>query len=224
MAVKRRYVIPGDLVAKGNYQAVANVFKVGDHLYSTRVGMAEIADGKVRVIPLSGTYIPKVDDFVIGKIVDYSAFGWEVDINSCFYAFLPAQSVFGKNFSSSQDSLPKKFSIGDLISAKVVAFDRTRNPVLSITGPGLGKVPKGEIVRIAAIKVPRLIGRRGSMSRIIEASTGCRLGIGQNGIIVVTGPPEGVIKAVKAIKLIEEEAHTANLTEKVRGLLEGNKS
>jgi exosome complex component RRP4 len=217
--VKRKYVIPGELVAEGNYHPVANVFRIGERFYSTRVGMAEVGRDKVRVIPLSGPYLPKVDDLVMGKIVDYSAFAWEVDINSCFFAYLPAQSVFGRNYSPAQEPLAKKFAVGDLLAAKVVAFDRTRDPLLSISGPGLGKIPKGEIVKIAPIKVPRLIGKKGSMIKTIEAGTGCRLVIGQNGIVVATGLPEGVLRAVKAIRLVEEEAHTADLTERIQALL-----
>jgi exosome complex component RRP4 len=127
--------------------------------------------------------------------------------------------VYGRNFTPGQESLVKKFDVGDLIVAVVTAFDRTRDPILSVSGPGLGKITKGEVVKIAPTKVPRLIGRKGSMIRTIEAGTGCKLTIGQNGVIVVVGRPEGVIKAVRAIKLVEEEAHLADLTKKVQALL-----
>jgi exosome complex component RRP4 len=217
--VIRKYVIPGDLVAEGRYRSLTNVVRVGNKLYSTRIGLAEITSEGVKVIPLSGPYMPRVDDLVIGKIVDYSAFAWEVDINSCFPAFLPAQSVFGKEFTPSKNSLIKKLNIGDLIAAKIVSFDRTRDPLLTISGPGLGKIPKGEIVKISPTKVPRLIGKKGSMIKIIEQSTNCKLVIGQNGLIVITGSPEGVLKAIRAIKMIEEGAHTADLTARVQSML-----
>ncbi len=217
--VKRKYVIPGELITEGNYRPLANVVKRGNKFYSTRIGLAEFGQEGVRVIPLTGPYIPRVDDLVIGKIVDYSAFVWEVDINSCFMAYLPAKNVYGKNFTPGQESLVKKFDVGDLIAAVVTAFDRTRDPILSVSGPGLGKITKGEVVKIAPTKVPRLIGKKGSMIRTIEAGTGCKLTIGQNGVIVVVGRPEGIIKAVKAIKLVEEEAHLADLTKKVQAML-----
>jgi exosome complex component RRP4 len=68
--------------------------------------------------------------------------------------------------------------------------------------------------------VPRLIGKRGSMIQTIEQATQTRVLIGQNGIVVVTGRnPEGTILAVKAIKMVEEEAHTANLTQRIKVLL-----
>ncbi len=64
-----------------------------------------------------------------------------------------------------------------------------------------------------------LIGKRGSMMKIIEAGTGCHLAIGQNGVVVVTGPPENIVRTIEAIRLVEEEAHTADLAEKVQALL-----
>jgi len=217
--VKRKYVIPGELITEGNYRPLANVVKRGNKFYSARIGLAEFGQEGVRVIPLTGPYIPKVNDLVIGKIIDYSAFFWQVDINSCFTAYLLAKNVYGKNFTPGQESLVKKFDIGDLIAAVVTAFDRTRDPILSVSGPGLGKITKGEVVKIAPTKVPRLIGKKGSMIRTIEAGTGCKLTIGQNGVIVVVGRPEGIIKAVKVIKLVEEEAHLADLTQKVQAML-----
>lgn len=217
--VKRKYVIPGEVIIEGNYRALANVLRAGDKFYSTRVGMAEVGRDGVRVIPLSGPYVPREDDLVIGKIVDYSAFAWEVDINSCFFAFLPAQNVFGRDYSPAKDSMTEQFSVGEMITAKVAAYDRTRDPLLTISGPGLGKIPKGEIIRISPSRVPRLIGKRGSMIKTIESSTGCRLIIGQNGLVVCLGSPEGVLLARKVIKLVEEEAHTADLTQRVQMLL-----
>ena len=217
--VKRKYVIPGEVIAEGNYKPSSNVIRMGDNLVATRVGMAEIDRDNVKVIPLSGPYIPRPDDLVIGKIVDSTAFAWEADINSCFYAYLPAQSVFGRDFSPSRESLTTMFEIGDIISARILAFDRTRDPLLSVSGPGLGKVSSGEIVKMSPTKVPRVIGKRGLMINTIESGTGCKLMIGQNGMIVVEGKPEDVLRAMEAVKLVEEEAHTADLTQKVQNLL-----
>jgi exosome complex component RRP4 len=58
------------------------------------------------------------------------------------------------------------------------------------------------------------------MIQTIEQATETRVLIGQNGIVVVTGrSPEGVNLAVRAIVMVEEEAHTANLTQRIKGLL-----
>ena len=114
----------------------------------------------------------------------------------------------------------KHFAIGDMITARIMAFDRTRDPMLTVQDRDLGKVPRGELLRISATRVPRLIGKRGSMIQTIEQATQTRVLIGQNGIVVVTGRnPEGIKLAVRAIQMVEEEAHTANLTQRIKVLL-----
>jgi exosome complex component RRP4 len=222
--IKRKYVIPGDLIVKGQYKRMSNAFRIDDNYFSTRIGMAEVSSDSVRVIPLTGPYTPRIDDLVVGKILDYSAFAWEVNINSSFSAFLLAQSVFGRDYSPARDVLVNRFDIGDVILAKVLAFDRTRDPLLSVSGPGLGRINNGEIIKISPSKVPRVIGKKGSMIKTVEAGTKCRLTVGQNGLIVISGPPEGIILANGALNLIEKEAHLADLTQKVQTLLaESNK-
>jgi exosome complex component RRP4 len=218
--VKRRYVIPGDKIAEGNFRPLVNVIKSGNALIATRIGIAETGRDGVKVIPLSGVYIPRVNDLVIGKIIDHSSLSWEVDINSCFSAHLPAQDVFGRDFSPARDDMTKHFAVGDMITARIIAFDRTRDPMLTVQDRDLGKIPRGELLRISATRVPRLIGKRGSMIQTIEQATQTRVLIGQNGIVVVTGrSPEGINLAVRAIRMVEEEAHTANLTQRIKGLL-----
>src|SRR3954447_11402410 len=218
--IKRRYVIPGDKIIEGNYKPLMNVMKSGDYLISTRIGIAEAGKDGVKVIPLSGVYIPRVNDLVIGKVIDRSSLSWDIDINSCFFAHLPAQDVFGRDFSPARDDMGRQLSIGDLIIARIVSFDRTRDPMLTVQDKDLGKIPYGEFIKISPTRVPRLIGKRGSMIQTIEQATQTRVIIGQNGIVVVTGRDiEGLSLAVKAIKMVEEESHTTNLTQRVKSLL-----
>ena len=214
--VKRRYVIPGEVVARGNLRADINVARVGDRIVATRVGMAEVGHDVVRVIALSGPYIPRIDDLVVAKIIDYSAFAWEADMNSCFFGILPAASVFGRDFSPAKDSLTDKLAVGDMIAAKVLAFDRTRDPLLSISGPGLGRIPRGQVIRISPAKVPRLIGKKGAMIKTIESGTHSRMLIGQNGVVVIVGSPDDTIKAIEAINMVEQETHSPDLIERVQ--------
>ncbi len=222
--VVRKFVIPGDVIAVGDYRSGSYIERRDNQYIALRVGLAEIGRDEVKLNPLSGPYIPHVDDQVIGKIIDITAFGWQVDINSPFFGYLPASFVFGKEFSPSTHDLSSKFKIGDLIAAKVEAFDRTRDPQLSIRGPGLGKIPKGEIVKMSPTKIPRLIGRKGYMIKMIATQTGCELKVGQNGIVVLTGTPEGIVKAANAIRMIEQEAHVADLAKKIQSYLSGGAS
>lgn len=218
--VKRRYVVPGDKIIEGSFRPLMNVIKVGNSIIATRIGIAESGREGVKVIPLSGVYIPRVNDIVIGKITDHSSLSWEVDVNSCFSAHLPAQDVFGRDFSPARDDMGRQLATGDLIAARIIAFDRTRDPMLTIQDKDLGKIPRGELLKISPTRVPRLIGKRGSMIQTIEQATQTRILIGQNGIVVVMGRNlDGTKLAIRAIRMVEEEAHTANLTQRVKVLL-----
>ena len=217
--IERKQVIPGDVIAKGNYQYGSYIEKRGDEYIALRVGLAEVGRDDVKLNPLTGPYLPRAEDQVIGKVVDLNGFGWVVDINSCFDGFLPASFVFGRDFSPSTHDLSSKFKVGDILGARIESFERGRDPQLSIRGEGYGLVSKGEIVKISPTKVPRLIGRRGAMINLIMQKTAADLQVGQNGVVVVTGPPEGIVKATEAIKMIEQETYAADLMGKIEQFL-----
>lgn len=218
---KRKYVIPGDVVTTGPFRPEQNVILEGDKIISTTIGISEIYDDSVKVIPLTGKYIPKINDLVIGKVISHSSLSWELDINSCYVGFLPAQDVFGRDFSAHADELTSKLKSGDLVAARIANFDRTRDPLVTISDRDLGKIDSGDLVKISPSKVPRLIGKRGSMIQMIEMATNAAVTIGQNGWVVVScETPEGLLKAKKAIEMINEKAHVANLTDQVKEMLE----
>ena len=218
---KKRYVIPGDVITTGPYRPDQNVTLDGNRIIATVIGISERSDDSVRVIPLTGMYIPKSSDLVIGKVVSHTSLSWEVDINSCYVGILPAADVFGRDFSAHADELTSKLGKGDLIAARIVNFDRTRDPLITIADRDLGKIESGTLIKISPSKVPRLIGKRGSMIQTIEMATHAVITIGQNGLIVVScDDSNGLLKAINAIRMIEEEAHMANLTDKVKEMLE----
>ncbi len=220
--IQRKQVIPGDVVAKGNYRYGSYIEKHGDEYVALRVGVAEVLRDEIKLNPLTGPYLPHTDDEVIGKVVDINGFGWVVDINSCFDGFLPASFVFGRDFSPATHDLSSKFKVGDIIGTRIETSERSRDPQLSIRGQGYGKIESGEIVKISPTKVPRVIGRRGAMINLISERTGCDVRVGQNGVVVVDGSPEGIMKAVKAIMLVEEETHAPDLMSKVEEALGGS--
>ena len=199
MADKRKYVIPGDVVTSGPFRPEQNVILEGNDIIATAVGISEIYDDSVKVIPLTGKYLPKIDDLVIGKVVSHTSLSWELDINSCYIGFLPAQDVFGRDFSTHADELSSKLKTGDLVAARIANFDRTRDPLITISDRDLGKIDDGVLVKISTSKVPRLIGKKGSMIQMIENGTNAAVTIGQNGWVVVScETDEGLSKIAKA--------------------------
>jgi len=221
MVDKRKYVIPGDVITTGPFRPEQNVMLEGEKIIATAVGISEIYDDSVKVIPLTGKYLPKIDDLVIAKVNSHTSLSWELDINSCYVGFLPAQDVFGRDFSAHADELATKLKTGDLVAARIANFDRTRDPLVTISDRDLGKIDSGILIEISPSKVPRLIGKRGSMIQMIEQATNAAVTIGQNGWVVVScETPEGLLKAKIAIEMVNEKAHVANLTDQVKEMLD----
>jgi len=222
--IERKQVIPGDVIARGNHRFGDYVEKRGDEYIALRVGLAEVGRDGIRLNPMTGSYLPRAEDQVVGKVIDLNGFGWVVDINSCFDGFLPASFVFGRDFSPATHDLSSKFKVGDIIGCRIESFERARDPQLSIRGEGYGKIESGEIVKMSPTKVARLIGRRGAMINLVSERTTCDVQVGQNGVVVVNGPPEGILKVKECIKMIEEATASSDLMAQVEAYLGGNQS
>jgi exosome complex component RRP4 len=98
--------------------------------------------------------------------------------------------------------------------------DEVKHVQVSMKDHGLRKLQGGQILEISHSKVPRVIGRNGSMIEMIKNNTNCRIIVGQNGRIWVDGEIDSVENAVKAIRLIEVEAQSIGLTERLKEFLE----
>ena len=221
----RDLVVPGDLLAEGDYEVGDNVYKVGNRFYATRVGLFEFRDERrVTVIALNSIYVPRPGDIVIGDVVDVGVGSWAVDIRAPRLAILRAVDALGKPFRPDREELTRFLTVGDTVIAKVKAYDRTRNPLLTLGEPGLGKVTSGLIVRITPSKVPRLIGRKGSMISMLKRETGCHIVIGMNGVVLVRcRNPEDEELLVEAIEKIERESHVEGLTDRVTRMIRRRK-
>jgi len=221
---KRQLVTPGDLVAEGNYLAGENTFKEDEKLYATRVGLVEYDERKVSVVALKAFYIPNVGDTVIGKVTDVTIGGWLLDINAPYPAVLRASDVMERSYRPQKDELSSIFDVGDLVIAKIVSYDRTRDPLLTVREPDLGKITRGQIIKITPTKIPRIIGKKGSMITMIKRETGCHILLGQNGVVLISGKQlEDEQLAVMAIRKIEDESHTSGLTDRVTEMVKKEK-
>jgi len=218
VAEKRQLVAPGELLAEGDYFPGENTFKQGGKIFASRIGLFDFSGTKLYVVPLKGCYIPNVGDMVIGRVVDVGLHGWTVDIRSPYPAMLPASETYSRK--SFERDLSKVYDIGDLLNLEVLAFDRTRDPIVTAKGPGLGRIAGGRVVHISPAKVPRLIGKKGSMIEMIKRETNCHISVGQNGIVVISGRnPKAEQLAIAATYKIEEEAHTRGLTDRIQQMI-----
>ena len=114
-------------------------------------------------------------------------------------------------------------AIGDMVAAKIWSVSG-RSTELTIKGKGLGKLEEGFVFRISPSRVPRVIGREGSMISLIKDKTGCTITVGQNGWIWVRGRDiEDEIKARRAIEFVADKVYVDGLTDKVEEWFENNK-
>ncbi len=220
-AERKQLVGPGELLAEGPYFAGENTYRDGSKIFSSRVGLAEVVGNKLIVVPIKGAYIPRIDDIVIGRVTDIGMSGWQVDIDAPYPAMLPAsETPLQRGRDAGRRDLGQIYGVGDLMIAQVIAFDRTRDPLLTTKGRGLGKVTSGSVARIVPAKIPRIIGKMGSMITMLKKETGTDIIPGQNGVILATGRnPDQERTVVEAIYMIEREAHTTGLTDRVKAMI-----
>ncbi len=221
----KQLVTPGELLAEGEYQAGENTYLEGGKIYASRIGLADCDNKRVNVVALRAFYVPKVGDIVIGSVKEVGFNGWTIDIKAPYEAMLRASDVLSRPFKPQNDELSQVLDAGDLIVAKVASYDRAHDPQLTVGEPGLGKITRGQIMHVTPTKIPRVIGRKGSMISMIKQETNCQIILGLNGVILVTGKnPDDEELAMMAIKKIEEESHTTGLTDRITKLLKEEKA
>ncbi len=155
-----------------------------------------------RFVPLKGHYLPVPGDYVVGIVIVEKFSGYIVELHSPYEG----------NFSNRETR--EAFAVGDVISAKVAEV----NEVHAATLVEPRKFSGGTILEVDYVKVPRIIGKNGSMLAMIRDFTGCDLFIGKNGRIYLRGG--NTTLASMAIMKIDAEAHTPGLTDRMREFLE----
>ncbi len=214
---RREIVIPGQLLADGRYRSSMGTYAKEDKVYSAVVGLAELRGNTVKVVPLQGVYIPRAGDFVIGTITIVAGNNWKIDIGGPYIASLHANNALRRPYD---DDISRYMDIGDVVAAEVTAFDRNTGPFLSMKGRGLRKLEGGMLIKVSPAKIPRVIGRRGSMINMIKDALRIQTFVGQNGVIWIRSrDPTMERLAVKAFRMIEAEAHTSKLTDRVHEML-----
>ncbi len=217
----RELVVPGELVAEGNYRLKDGAYREGKRIYSSVVGLAYLQDENIKIVPLQRPYIPLRGDVVVGVVVDSYHSGWILDLNSPYTGNLFVSDLLHRKVDLNREDVSRYLEIGDLVVAVVKDVDERMRVQLETGEFRRGKVDSGKLVEISPAKVPRVLGRKGSMLKTLQETTGCKLIVGQNGRIIVQGKdPQMVNAVVQALFMIEHEAHTSGLTDRVRLQLE----
>ena len=210
---ERKVVIPGEIIKEGNdFLPGDGTEKQGNNIIALKFGLAEEQDRLVKVIPLSGVYIPRRGNVVIGRVTNVTFNGWCIDIDTSENSFLPLAEV--PRFIN-KNELEEMMDIGDMVVAKIWNIGG-RGIDLSINSRGLGKIDEGLVIKVNPHKVPRIIGKEGSMINLIKEKTKCEITVGQNGFIWIQGKKiEEEILSKNAINFICEKSFVSGLTEEV---------
>ena len=213
--VKRKVVVPGEIIVSGeDYLPGEGTRRDGENIVASKFGLAEEAGRVVKLISIFGAFVPRRNNVVIGRVTDITYAGWLVDIDSAASAFVPIEE--SPRFIN-RSEMDQYLAVGDVVSAKIWGI-KGKGIDLSLKGKGLGKLESGFIFRIIPSRVPRVIGREGSMVNLIKEKTGCNITVGQNGWIWIKGPnTDSEILARKAVEFVSDKVHVSGLTEKVEG-------
>lgn len=215
----RKVVVPGDLLSEDAKRSGEGTYVKNGSVYSLLYGLANFRD-KINVIPLAGKYVPGPGDNVIGVVKDITFSNWIVDINSPYDGLLHI-SEFPERIES--DEMSKHLRIGSSIMTRVKDVDPTMKVELTLNDKKLGEIKAGQVIEISHTRVPRLIGKGGSMISMLKKEVNCNIFVGQNGRIWINGGSEDMDLALKTITLIEREAHTNGLTDRIVDFLKAEK-
>ncbi|MBS3151544.1 KH domain-containing protein [Candidatus Woesearchaeota archaeon] len=216
---EKEFVIPGDIVAEGiDYLPAGGVFREKDKIIAGQIGIVSVDNRLIKLIPLTGIYKPKAGDVVIGQVVNISFNGWSIDMGFSNLALLSVRDATSE-FIERKSDLSRYFDFDDYIVAKISNVGKGNLIDLTMKGHGLMKLRDGMLIDVSPSKVPRIIGKQGSMINLLKDLSKCQVHVGQNGKVWING--DNCEKLIEAIRVIERESHISGLTEKIEKLLGG---
>ena len=225
----REIVVPGEVLTEEVNKflpgrgTILNTEK--NKIVSLNIGLKQIKRNYINVIPLRGFYTPRPGDKVIALVIDKNPVKYRCDINAKDLAVLKPKNAMKKSKirgirgsnASREEMSTDKFDIGDILVVKIISADRLNQPELTTIGKYLGKKTGGIVITIDPPKIPRVIGRSGSMIKMLKNLTNSNIFVTQNGRIWLKGEDiahERIL--IKAIHKIEQEAHTVGLTDRIQ--------
>ena len=219
---KRDIVIPSQLLGDADkLKAGRGTFIENGKIYAEKLGILSKKSDYVNIVPLKGRYDAIEGDFVIGIVEEPLSSSWLVDINAPYPALLHINEVpwdieFGET--------DKYLNHGDAIMAKILEVNIEKKLQITLKDRNLYKIKGGYITYIEPSKVPRLIGKQGSMISLLKKYSNCRIFIGKNGRIWIDGKDDSIVKVIQAINIVENESTSFGLTDKIENLLKNRNS
>lgn len=209
-----KVVVPGDFISDEVNRAGEGTYVDGGKVYALNYGIVNEKE-EIKVVALSGKYVPSNGDIVIGKITEISYPYWIVDIASPYEARLhSSEFASGATRRIEFGDMSNYLDLGDLIVAKIMNVDALMRVDLALKDEfRIGD--RGRLIAIPHTKVPRVIGRSGSMIKMLKEKCNCFIFIAKNGRIWIKGSEENMNLALEVLHMIANEAHTSGLTDRV---------
>lgn len=215
MEEKESYIIvtPGTLLATSE-KSGEGIYNLNKKTYSKFFGILKKSDYRLSVIPFNQSYKPKRGEKIIGKIKDFNYPFFVIEIEAPNPAYLYLSDI--STYNTRHEQLMKIYKPGLWIYSEVSEIsDRVK---LSMKSREAKILRGGRIAYITPSKVPRVVGKGGSMIKMIQDKTKCQILIGQNGIIWINGDRTELV--IKIIQKIDKEAHIHGLTDRVSKLID----
>jgi exosome complex component RRP4 len=234
--ISREVVVPGEVLTEDIKKFLPGrgtiLNKERTKIISLNIGLKQINKNYVNVIPLKGFYTPRAGDKIIALVTDKNPVKYRCDINAKDEGVLKPRNTEKRGKSrgfrggGSEHAAPStdKYQIGDILIVKVLSADRLNQPELTTVGQYLGKRRDGIVISIDPPKIPRVIGRNGSMIKMLKNLTKSNIFVTQNGRIWLKGENITYERLlIDAIKKIEREAHTVGLTDRISEYIDNEK-
>jgi exosome complex component RRP4 len=214
---KREIVIPSQFLSDLKHKkAGRGTYIENGKVYSEILGILNVGQNYINVNPLKGRYDPIEKDFVIGIVEEAMASNWLVDINAAYPAMLHVNEVPWKvDFGETE----KYLNHGDSIMTRVLQVDQEKKLQITLKDRNLFKINGGLIIDVEPSKVPRIIGKKGSMISLLKKYTKCRIFVGQNGRIWIDGDDDDIKLITNTIDIIVNNSLSFGLTNKIEELL-----
>ncbi|OQX86448.1 MAG: hypothetical protein B6D55_06055 [Candidatus Omnitrophica bacterium 4484_70.2] len=206
-------VTPGTLLATTE-KSGEGIYILGGKTYSKYFGILRKSEYKVNVIPFQHFYKPSKGDKVIGMVKEFAYPFFIIDMLSPINGYLHLSSI--SDYPMKQDKAAKIYVPNTWIYSEIIdVSDRIK---LSMKSREAKILKNGSIAYITPSKVPRLIGKGGSMIKMIMEKTNCKVLVGQNGAIWIEG--DNINLVIKIIKKIDDESHISGLTDRINEMID----
>src|SRR3989338_8617939 len=132
-------VVPGEILCTDmGFLPGQGTYRQGDNIHAERLGLVSVEGRNIRIIPLSGKYMPRRDDVIICKVIDITLNGWRLDTNSAYSAMLGLKEA-SSDFIQRWADLTEIFDLGDYMLCGVINVTSQKLVDVTMRGPGFRK-------------------------------------------------------------------------------------